>query len=96
MSSYESMIILSADLDEETKEHWLEQFQEILVKKGGELLELEPWGRRKLAYVINKVHHEGEYYLIKFKGNLEILKELDHLCKVSDEVIRSLTTRLNQ
>ncbi len=93
--SYESMIIFSTDLDDEKKEQWLEKLKEIFIQKGGELLELEPWGKRKLAYVINKFHQEGEYYLIKFKGNLEVLNEMEHFCKISDEVIRSLIIRLN-
>lgn len=95
MVSYESMIILSAEIDDEKKEQCLDKLKEILVKKGGELLELEPWGKRKLAYVINKTHHEGDYYLFKFEGNLEILNEMERFCKISDEVIRSLVIRLN-
>ncbi len=96
MTMYESMFILKSDLDDEKKESLLERIKGVVEKKGGELIKLESWGKRKLAYVIKKIHVDGEYYLMNFKGNDEVLSELEHVYKITDEIIRSLVIRLDK
>ena len=96
MNKYESMFIVKSDLSEEEREAFLEKIKEIITTKGGELTSLESWGKRKLAYVINKVHKEGEYFLMYFMGNEDVLSELEHIFKISDNIIRSLVIRLEK
>lgn len=96
MAMYESMFILESELDEEKKESLLERIKGVVDKKGGELIKLESWGKRKLAYVIKKIHKDGEYFLMHFQGNDEVLNELEHVYKITDEIIRSLIIRLDK
>ena len=96
MNKYESMFILKSDLNEEEREAFLEKIKEIISTKGGELISIESWGKRKLAYLIDKKHKEGEYYLMYFMGNDDVLNELEHIFKISDDIIRSLVLRLEK
>lgn len=94
MVKYESMFILNSELDDENKETALGKIKGAVEKNGGEIVQLDSWGKRKLAYVIKKIYKEGEYFLMIFKGNEEVLSELEHIYKISDEVIRHLVVRL--
>ena len=93
MTAYESVFILQSDLDEETKDSILEKVKEVISKNGGELIQLDGWGKKKLAYTINKTYKEGDYYQVNFYGNQDVLSELDRFYKMNDEVIRSLTVK---
>ena len=96
MTAYESVFILQSDLDEETRDSLLDKIKGVIHKNGGEVTELESWGKKKLAYIINKIHKDGEYYLMYFNGNQDVLNELDRFYKISDEVIRSLVVKQGQ
>lgn len=92
MNAYEVMFILSPDLDEEGVEAGVTRFSELITNAGGEVVQLERMGRRRLAYEINKVT-EGYYVLIDFKGSSEVAQELDRVMKITDSVIRYMILR---
>ncbi len=96
MRPYETVFILQSDLDEETKENLLEKIKDVIQKNGGEISQQENWGKKKLAYTINKTHKEGDYYLINFAGDSQVLSELDHVFKMNTEILRSLVVRADQ
>jgi small subunit ribosomal protein S6 len=92
MANYELMFILRPEMEAEAEEALVAGLQEAVQKQGGEVRKLDDWGKRKLAYEINKVN-EGHYYLLYFTGSHEIIPELEHFFKVNDEVIRFLVVR---
>ena len=88
MAKYETMLVTNAALDEEATAALVEKFK-TLIAANGTIDSVEEWGRRRLAYPINK-QNEGVYTLINFESAPEFPAELDRVYKITDGVIRSL------
>lgn len=88
MTNYEVMFIIESTLEDEKKEATIETVKEIIAADG-EVVKVDVWGMRKLAYPIQK-KNEGYYVLIEFKANTTLPKELDRRMRISDNVIRHL------
>ena len=87
-AKYETVMVLSMKLGEEGIQSTIEKFK-ALIEKHATLQEVDEWGKRKLAYLINK-EAEGYYVLINFESNAEFPAELDRIYKITDGVLRSL------
>jgi small subunit ribosomal protein S6 len=87
MRNYETLFILQASLDEEAIKANIEKFTGVIENGGGVVENVDEWGRRKLAYPINKIN-EGYYTLINFKANTELPKELERVFRITDGVMR--------
>lgn len=81
------MAILDPEADEQTVAGVVDRITKILSEREGEVSNVDRWGRRKLAYEINR-KSEGNYVLIVFKSEPEALAELDRVLNLADEVIR--------
>lgn len=92
MRNYEAMYVLRPELDEEQVNAAVEKFSEIIANNGGEVTKVEQWGKRRLAYEVQKLR-EGFYVLTYFTGDTELPKELERNFKISDQVIRFLVIR---
>jgi len=92
MRTYEVLFILSPSLGEDESTNHITEFRGVADKSGAKLLSEDAWGRRRLAYPINKLN-EGIYHLFTFEGEGEFLSELDRKMKNSDQVIRHMITR---
>lgn len=92
MRTYEVMFILRPSLDEEAVKANVEKFKGIIEANGGIIENVDLWGKRKLAYPIEKVN-EGYYVLINFKSESELPKELTRNLKISDAVIRDMIVK---
>ena len=92
MRKYETIFILHPSLDEEAVKANIEKFQGVIVNGGGKVENVDFWGKRKLAYEINKVN-EGYYTLINFEANPELPKELDRFFRITDGVIRHIIVK---
>lgn len=88
MAKYETMLVTNAALDEEATAALVEKFKS-LIAANGTINSVEEWGKRRLAYPINK-QNEGVYTLINFESAPEFPAELDRVYKITDGVIRSL------
>jgi small subunit ribosomal protein S6 len=86
MRKYEIMYIVRTDLEEQAVQAVVEKFQGI-INNGGEVSKHNVMGKRRLAYEINK-HRDGVYVLVHFTATPEIVKELDRVMRITDEVIR--------
>ncbi len=93
MNLYETMFILRNDIDEEVKSEFIERLKNAITKNGGEVTGFSSWGKRKLAYTINKIYREGEYFLMYFRGNKEVNKEIEHIFRISEVMIRYIMVR---
>jgi small subunit ribosomal protein S6 len=95
VTPYECMYILRPDLDEETTTATIERFREIVENQEGEIIKLDKWGKRRLAYPIND-YPEGYYVLMQFKSPADTAKELERVQRISDNVLRFMTIKLDQ
>lgn len=95
MRAYEVIAIIDAKLDEEATIAVITKYEDLLKNDGAEIVKIDKWGKRKLAYEINK-HREGFYVLYDFKANPEAVAELERLMKIADNVIRYLVVRKDE
>lgn len=86
------MCILNPDLEESKIEDIVNRLQEIINNNGGEFQGVDKWGRRRLAYPIKKFYN-GYYIVVNFKGNSNLLKELDRVLKITEESLRHMMVR---
>jgi small subunit ribosomal protein S6 len=93
MNYYEDIVILDAALDDTAVEETVQRIKDVIVKQGGEILKTENWGRRKLAYELNK-HQKGNYVLLLFKAPPSTITELENLSKVVDSIIKFMVVKL--
>jgi small subunit ribosomal protein S6 len=87
LREYEIMAILDPEADEQTVAGVVDRITQILSEREGEVSNVDRWGRRKLAYEINR-KSEGNYVLVVFKSEPEALAEIDRVLNLADEVIR--------
>lgn len=88
MRPYEVMVILDPDLEERTVQPSLEAFLNVVRNDGGTVDEVEIWGRRRLAYPINK-RHEGIYVLLQVSASPAAVAELDRQLNLNEAVLRT-------
>ncbi len=94
MRTYEVLFILSPQVPEEEATALISEFRSVAEKTGAALKNEEPWGRRRLAYPIQKFT-EGNYHLFVFESDGS-LAELDRRMKNSDRVLRHLIVRTDE
>ncbi len=94
MRNYETMFILKPNVEEEQRNAVIEKFKNI-INEGGEIVSVDEWGIKKLAYEIQKFK-EGFYVLINFKSNSDVLNELERNYRISDDVIRFIIINLDE
>ncbi len=95
MNFYFFFIILDPALEPKATEETVERIKGIVVKKGGEILKTDNWGRKKLAYEIKK-HKEGIYVLLLFKAPSQAIVELERFYKVLEPLIKFLFIKLKK
>lgn len=95
MRKYEVMYIIRPDLDEAKNREIVESFNTLIQNNGGEVLKVEPWGKRRLAYEINKIR-EGYYVLVHFNGPTTLPAELERNFRISDNILRYLVTNVTE
>ena len=88
INSYEAVIVISLKLGEEGIAETIAKFKD-MVSKNGTLENVDEWGKRRLAYEINK-ETEAYYVLFDFKSEAEFPAELDRIYKITEGVMRSM------
>ena len=91
MNNYETIIIINPNLDEEACAKVTEKFTE-MINKEGKVDSTEVWGKRKLAYPIQK-NNEGYYVLVNFSSNPEFIDELNRVYNITDEIIKHIIVK---
>ncbi|UZT83201.1 30S ribosomal protein S6 [Caproicibacterium sp. BJN0003] len=89
--AYETVFILSAKLDEDATNAMIQKFKD-LIAANGTIDGVDEWGKRRLAYPINK-ENEGYYVLVNFTSVPSFTAELDRIYKITDGVLRSLIVK---
>ena len=95
MHQYELMVILDPEIDERTVAPSLDKFLNVVRNDGGTIDNVDIWGRRRLAYEINK-KSEGIYAVVQLTANGDTTKELDRQLKLSEAVMRTKVLRAEE
>ncbi|RCW47074.1 small subunit ribosomal protein S6 [Halopolyspora algeriensis] len=92
MRHYELMVILDPSLDERNIASSLENFLKVIRNDGGSIEKLDVWGRRRLAYEINK-RSEGIYVVVDINSESASVQELDRQLNLNESVLRTKVLR---
>ncbi|MBI1989603.1 MAG: 30S ribosomal protein S6 [Betaproteobacteria bacterium] len=92
MRHYEIVFIVHPDQSEQVP-GMIERCRSMVLAKGGKVHRLEDWGRRQMAYPIQKLH-KAHYVLMNIECNNESLDELEHAFKFNDAVLRHLVVKM--
>ena len=95
MHQYELMVILDPEIDERTVAPSLDKFLNVIRNDGGTIDKVDVWGKRRLAYEINK-KTEGIYAVVSLTSNGDATKELDRQLKLSEAVMRTKMLRAEE
>ncbi len=95
MHAYELMVILDPELDERTVQPSLDQFLEVIRKDGGSIDNVDIWGKRRLAYEIQK-KSEGIYAVVTYTATPAATAELDRQLRLSEAVMRTKVLRAEE
>ena len=92
MRAYEVMVILDPSLEERTVEPSLDKYLNVVRKDGGSVESVDVWGRRRLAYEINK-QAEGIYAVVSLTADPATVKELDRQLGLNESILRTKVIR---
>jgi small subunit ribosomal protein S6 len=95
MRRYELMLLLRPDLEDDKLQAAVEKVTRAIVNGGGSLSKVSPWGKRRLAYDINR-HREASYFLIHFDIEPSQVREIERGMLISEEILRHLVTVLEE
>ena len=92
MRPYELMVIIDPEVEERTVEPTLQKFLNVITTDGGTIEKVDIWGRRRLAYEIQK-KSEGIYAVVNFTAEPATAKELDRQLSLNETIMRTKITR---
>lgn len=94
-NQYESTIIINAALEDDQIEALVTKVKDFIENHGGSMVDLDRWGRRRLAYPINK-SKVGYYAVYRFNAPTDLIAQLERLYRLDEQVIRFLTIQLTK
>ena len=92
MNKYELALVLNAKIEDDARTATLEKVKEYIARFGGTVTNIDEWGKKRLAYEIQKMR-EGFYYFIQFDAEANCPAELEKRVRILDNVIRFLCVR---
>lgn len=92
MRRYELMLVIRPDVPDDRSQAVIDRTTRQITTSGGQILKVAPWGRRRLAYAIDR-HREGSYHIVLFNAPAGAISELEHSLLITEEILRHLVTR---
>ena len=92
MNKYELALVLNAKLEDDARTAELEKVKELIARFGGTITNVDEWGKKRLAYEIQKMR-EGFYYFIQFDADTTCPAELEARLRIEEAVIRYLCVK---
>ncbi len=89
MNKYELAVVVSAKLEDEERVATLEKVKEYIARFGGTVTNVDEWGKKRLAYEIQKMK-EGFYYFIKFESDSQCPAQVENSIRIMENIIRFL------
>jgi small subunit ribosomal protein S6 len=93
MRRYECVVILDHELPDDDIRNFTEKYTQLIKASSGEVIKIEDWGVKRLAYLVNK-RDKGRYILFDFVGIPSLISEMERQLKISDEVMKYLSVKL--
>ena len=94
-NAYESAVILNAALDDEQINGIISRIKDFITNNGGEIREIENWGRKRLAYIINK-SKIGYYAIFRFVAPTNLISKMERNYSLDEHILRYLTISLDK
>jgi len=95
MNYYEKVLILNPTLDDSGAEEIVAKIKDVILKQSGEIIKIDNWGRRKLAYELNK-QQKGNYFLMHFKAPSATIAEIEKYCRLVDTILKFMVLKLTK
>ena len=95
MRRYELMLVLRPDVADDRAQAVIDRTTRQISAAGGQIVKVAPWGRRRLAYQIDR-YREGSYHIILFESPAEAIVEMERSLLITEEVLRHLVTRVER
>ncbi len=95
MNKYELAVVLSAKLEDDVRNATVEKAKDYIARFGGNVTEVEDWGKKRLAYEVQKMR-EGFYYFIQFDADADVPAQVEQRVRIMDNVLRFLCVRKDE
>ncbi len=95
MSKYELAVVVNAQIDDDARTAVVDNCKALVERFGGVITNVEDWGKKKLAYEIQKMN-EGFYYFIRFDAEGSAIAEIESRMRIMDNVIRYLCVKQDE
>jgi small subunit ribosomal protein S6 len=95
MRRYELMLVIRPDVPDDRSQALIDRTTRQVVANGGQIVKVAPWGRRRLAYPIDR-YREGSYHIVLFDAPATAIAELERSLLITEEVLRHLVTRVER
>ena len=95
MNKYELAVVVSAKIEDEERAAVVDKVKTYIERFGGQISNVDEWGKKRLAYEIQKMH-EGFYYFIQFEAEATAPAEIESRVRIMDNVIRFLCIRQDE
>ena len=92
MNKYELALVLNAKIEDDERAATVEKIKEMIAKFGGTVTNVDEWGKKRLAYEIQKMR-EGYYYFIQFEAETTAPAEIERHMRIMDNVLRYLVVK---
>ncbi len=92
MSKYELALVVNAKIEDEAREAVVEKAKGYVARYGGTVTEVEEWGKKRLAYEVQKMR-EGFYYFIQFEADATCPAEVERHVRIMDNIMRYLVVK---
>ncbi|MCI9417385.1 MAG: 30S ribosomal protein S6 [Eubacterium sp.] len=95
MNKYELALVVNAKIEDDARTATVEKAKEYIARFGGTVTEVEDWGKKRLAYEVQKMR-EGFYYFIQFDADPAVPAQVEQRVRIMDNVLRFLCVRKDE
>lgn len=95
MNKYELAVVVSAKVEDDERAATLEKVKDIVTKNGGNITNVDEWGKKRLAYEVKKMR-EAFYYFIQFDAEATVPAEIESRIRLMEDVVRYLVVRQDE
>lgn len=95
MNKYELALVVNAKIEDDARTATVEKAKEYITRFGGTVTEVEDWGKKRLAYEVQKMR-EGFYYFIQFDAEADVPAQVEQRVRIMDNILRFLCVRKDE
>lgn len=95
MNKYELVVVVNAVIEDDARAAVIEKAKDLITRFGGTISGVDEWGKKRLAYEIQKMN-DGSYYFIKFEAETTAIAEIESQMRIMDNVLRYLCVKVEE